>query len=490
LDLFYFNSDNNNIQIVNLNINNETLNEKLNDEEISNINLIDINEGNLNIDTNLINMKFYNENLIFCDNYSIYYYRHNEDFSKMNIAKKQTLTEIPNYFLSDLYLDTFFILSKYYENKTRLTLLNYDSFSILTQIYFDDKYNGGIFFNTQDLIFLYQKSLIRLCDFREPLNIKNSIIFNNNSFNINDIIYIDNFNYITISPEKISLFDLRYPTLPISDIILNLNYNQIQKKKILNDENSYILFDKSRNDQSNLKIKLKPELNQLMDNFLDYNLVKNDKIELDIHDTCGYIDNNEIYYNFIVDNYNGVYLNVYNFDDFNYKKETISKMKEEIIKKESNDKIENKTFFTNLNSLYKKFSDNIIYKSINNSNNNNDFINSDNEDDCDKLDFGIAIVGGKKKRMYHINNKRKLIEKLVLNKQISDEEKGLTTDSISIINSSKSNKNNSNRVSISSENSENELGFDINDKNIIDEEKIDFLIKELNLEEKNNLDNN
>ena len=161
-------------------------------------------------------------------------------------------------------------------------------------------------------------------------------------------------------------------------------------------------------------------------------------------------------------------------------------MKEEIIKKESNDKIENKTFFTNLNSLYKKFSDNIIYKSINNSNNNNDFINSDNEDDCDKLDFGIAIVGGKNQ----INNQRKLIEKLVLNKQISDEEKGLTTDSISIINSSKSNKNNSNRVSISSENSENELGFDINDKNIIDEEKIDFLIKELNLEEKNNLDNN
>ena len=227
-----------------------------------------------------------------------------------------------------------------------------------------------------------------------------------------------------------------------------------------------------------------------MDNFLDYNLVKNDKIELDIHDTCGYIDNNEIYYNFIVDNYNGVYLNVYNFDDFNYKKETISKMKEEIIKKESNDKIENKTFFTNLNSLYKKFSDNIIYKSINNSNNNNDFINSDNEDDDDKVNFGTVIVGGKKKRMYQINNQRKLIEKLVLNKQLSDEEKGLTTDSISIINTSKNNKNNSNRVSISSENSENELGYDINDKNILDEEKIDFLIKELNLEEKKSLDNN
>jgi hypothetical protein len=92
--------------------------------------------------------------------------------------------------------------------------------------------------------------------------------------------------------------------------------------------------------------------------------------------------------------------------------------------------------------------------------------------------------------MYQINNQRKLIEKLVLNKQLSDEEKGLTTDSISIINTSKNNKNNSNRVSISSENSENELGYDINDKNILDEEKIDFLIKELNLEEKKSLDNN
>ena len=160
-------------------------------------------------------------------------------------------------------------------------------------------------------------------------------------------------------------------------------------------------------------------------------------------------------------------------DDFNYNKETISEMKEDIIKKESNDKIENKTFFSNLNSLYKTFSDNLIYKSINKTNQNNDFINSD-----------------KKKRMYQINNQRKLIEKLVLNKQISDEEKGLTTDSISIINTSKNNKNNSNRVSISSENSENELGYDINDKNILDEEKIDFLIKELNLEEKKSLDNN
>ena len=132
-----------------MNINYESINE----EQISNINLIDINEGNLNIDSDLIDMKFYNENLILCDNYSIYYYRHNDDFSKMNITKKQTLTEIPNFFLSDLYLDTFFILSKD-ENKTRLSLLNYDSFSILTQIYFDDKYNGGIFFNF--IIFKYK----------------------------------------------------------------------------------------------------------------------------------------------------------------------------------------------------------------------------------------------------------------------------------------------------------------------------------------------
>ena len=86
-------------------------------------------------------------------------------------------------------------------------------------------------------------------------------------------------------------------------------------------------------------------------------------------------------------------------DDFNYNKETISEMKEDIIKKESNDKIENKTFFSNLNSLYKTFSDNLIYKSINKTNQNNDFINSDNEDDDDKVNFGNVIVGGKKKNV-------------------------------------------------------------------------------------------
>ena len=95
--------------------------------------------------------------------------------------------------------------------------------------------------------------------------------------------------------------------------------------------------------------------------------------------------------------------------------------------------------------------------------------------------------------MFQFKNQRNLIEKLVLNKKIEDEEKGLISDSISVINSSKNNRNNnSNRVSISSENSENELGFDYNNNlNNLDEEKIDFNIKELNLEEhKDNSDDN
>ena len=61
-------------------------------------------------------------------------------------------------------------------------------------------------------------------------------------------------------------------------------------------------------------------------------------------------------------------------------------------------KLKTKLFFSNLNSLYKTFSDNLIYKSINKTNQNNDFINSDNEDDDDKVNFGTVIVGGKKKK--------------------------------------------------------------------------------------------
>ena len=481
-NLFFFNNENNNIQIVNLNI--EKDDEIKDDENTSNVNLLDINEGNLNINTKLIDMKFYEDNLILFDNYSIYYYRHNEDFSQMSITKKQTLTEIPNFYISDLYLETFFILSNDFENKTRLTLLNYDSYSLLSQINFNEMYIGGIFLNTQDLILLYNKKEIKLCDFREPLNLKNSILFNNNSFNINEMIYIDNFNYLTISPEKISLFDLRYPTLQISDIKLNINYSQIKKKKILNDDYSYILYDKSGNDQSNMKINLKPELNQLMDNFIEYNLIKNDKIELNINDVCGYIDDNELYYNFIVDNFNGVFLNIYNLEGFNYNKETISEMKNCIIKSESDDKIENKTFFDNLNNLYKTYSDNLIYKSYNNNINNNDFKFDNNEE---KIDFGNPIVGGTKKRMYTIKNQRHLIENFVLNKEIIKDEK----ESDLSFNNNKSQRSNSNKISISSENSENELGFDFNDnKNILNEEKIDFLIKELNLEEKEEKPNN
>ena len=277
---------------------------------------------------------------------------------------------------------------------------------------------------------------------------------------------------------------MRYPTLQISDIKLNINYSQIKKKKILNDDYSYILYDKSGNDQSNMKINLKPELNQLMDNFIEYNLIKNDKIELNINDVCGYIDDNELYYNFIVDNFNGVFLNIYNLEGFNYNKETISEMKNCIIKSESDDKIENKTFFDNLNNLYKTYSDNLIYKSYNNNINNNDFKFDNNEE---KIDFGNPIVGGTKKRMYTIKNQRHLIENFVLNKEIIKDEK----ESDLSFNNNKSQRSNSNKISISSENSENELGFDFNDnKNILNEEKIDFLIKELNLEEKEEKPNN
>ena len=159
-------------------------------------------------------------------------------------------------------------------------------------------------------------------------------------------------------------------------------------------------------------------------------------------------------------------------------------MKNCIIKSESDDKIENKTFFDNLNNLYKTYSDNLIYKSYNNNINNNDFKFDNNEE---KIDFGNPIVGGTKKRMYTIKNQRHLIENFVLNKEIIKDEK----ESDLSFNNNKSQRSNSNKISISSENSENELGFDFNDnKNILNEEKIDFLIKELNLEEKEEKPNN
>ena len=76
--------------------------------------------------------------------------------------------------------------------------------------------------------------MISLIDFRHKNHNINDLIPDYN-FNFNEVILIDNFQYVTLSPHKISLFDLRYPSLHKKEKVLNINYKELSVKKNKND---------------------------------------------------------------------------------------------------------------------------------------------------------------------------------------------------------------------------------------------------------------
>ena len=53
------------------------------------------------------------------------------------------------------------------------------------------------------------------------------------NFNFNELILFDQFQYMTLSPHKISLFDLRYPSLPKTEKVININYKELSVKKTI-----------------------------------------------------------------------------------------------------------------------------------------------------------------------------------------------------------------------------------------------------------------
>jgi hypothetical protein len=111
--------------------------------------------------------------------------------------------------------------------------------------------------------------------------------------------------------------------------------------------------------------------------------------------------------NFIVDNLNGVYMNIYDINEKNigYTTENIANMigkKFVDSVKVLNDNNNNKNIENDILNLYQKHIENSILV---------------NKDEDDEIDFGTAIVNGKEKKMYQIENKRHLIQDS-LNKDI------------------------------------------------------------------------
>jgi hypothetical protein len=463
-EIFFYNADNIKINLLFYKgENNELNNINIFLNENSEIEIDDINTYNYNNDLNLSinNFKIIDNNILLNDDYNLYHINNQYQINKIiNFDKKI------NFISNENFLNYFFIITSFEEKNTYINLINYyqNNFNTIIEKKINKNIKGGLFLNDYNKTLIYNKKEIFLNDFRTNNN-NNSpdlILFNNSSYNINNIILLEEFNYSILSQNKISLFDLRYPSLPISEQILNLNYFDINIKKIINEDFSYLLYDSKNLDQSFLKIKYDINKKLFCEKFIEFKLFVN-KFNLYIKDCCGFINDNNLLYFFYIDNFNGVYLDIYDLNINNYdKKEIIKNFKNNNFIENSQIKSENKSFDSNLIDLYKKYYiNNIIY------NNNKDNVKYD--------DFGTVKLNDKNKKLFSIIDKREFLENILENKsynKIKEAEENNNLNNIIIANND--NNININNMDVNKDDEEEELKLE-------ERQKINFLIESLNL---------
>ena len=83
----------------------------------------------------------------------------------------------------------------------------------------------GEFLSSNELMLAYNKTEILLCDFRTFKRNSDEFIYSNQNYSIDYCKYVKDFNFFTVSTNKFSMFDLRYPSIPVSDVYLNINYS-------------------------------------------------------------------------------------------------------------------------------------------------------------------------------------------------------------------------------------------------------------------------
>ena len=423
------------------------------------IEFVDMNENNLSIDLDIVDMKInrvsdyrddesVQDSIIISDTYSLY------DVNTLTASKKVTMSEIPIVNISDIEIDDLLVVQSG-NNKNYVSLVSTSSYCVKAKKVLNSSRNPltkATFLANSELVLLYNKSELAINDFRTfKQNSDISILFANESMNIDIAKYIDEFNFITASPSKICLFDLRYPTLPLSEEYMNINYTSLRYKQIYSNEitQSFILYDESMKDMSHMKVKLLDTITQSkpISNFLSFELIKNDKTEIELQDTVSYIlskDEEEskanMYLNFIVDNFGGIYLNTYQLDK-KYTPMMIANMSEDLNKNVHENDIKRKRVDDDIIEMYRKCITNSIY-----------------EGNKSKIDFGTVVINGEEKKMFDIESKRDLVEEMINN----DKDIEMDTNSNSIVSTDKENK-------LTNE----------------DIEKIKFLIDDLNL----NIDN-
>ena len=427
--------------------------------------------------------------LLFNDIYNIYTLNIKaiHDNLQENTTKISTIDDIPICFLSDLYLDKIFTISsddKYIKqdlspeinnneistnqqmniineninnslSHNKLSLIDFNTGNIiseynLTSLNNNNIYKSGHFLNNSNMVMINSNNMLSLIDFRCKEQKLNDLL-PDYSFNFNEVILLDNFQYMTLSPHKISLFDLRYPSLPKTEKVLNINYKKLGIKKNKNKDFSYILYDKYKIDTTFIKLDLNPEClgsDKIMEDFAEIHLLNNNpNSQIFIHDIVGFIhqndeddeeneknsndsismesgenrdsitDNqkmnksfniNENYFCFILDNFNGVYMNIYDINNSynNY-------LNDEEKNIEEND-IKNYSYYDQLFNLYKNYYKELPFVSINEEDNYfNSIYNINKEGFESEKGFGYVKINDKDKKMFEIVSKRPLIEEVV-----------------------------------------------------------------------------
>ena len=462
------------------------------DLETNNFSFNNIKEKKIKSQFEIQNMKLMKSNfpenknfLLFNDMYNVYKLNIKAIHENLqeNASQICVIKEIPICFMSDLYVDRLFTLSsddKYInipenndiniknrqinfiignnsENNNnsfhnKLSLIDFNSGNIITEYDLTSSnnnnniYKSGHFLYNCNISLIYSKNMISLIDFRHKNHNLNDLIPDYN-FNFNEVILIDNFQYITLSPHKISLFDLRYPSLPKTEKVLNINYKELSVKKNKNKDFSYIIYDKYKNDTTFIKMDLNPEClksNKILENIAEFHLLNNNNdSQIFIHDIIGFVhqeddeseeneynsedslssengeknknyikknksldksfDINENYFCFILDNFNGVYMNIYDINNsYNYNNDENAK--------EEND-LKNYSYYDQIFNLYKNYYKDLPYVPIGEEN-KNIYTNGKDGFESEK-GFGYIKINETDKKMFEIDSKRNLFEEVV-----------------------------------------------------------------------------
>ena len=548
--LFFYNNDNKMLReiITEIDLNNNEFNFK------------NINEKKIRTNFEVQNMKLIQSNfpenknfLLFNDIYNIYTLNVKSIHENLqeNANKITTIDEIPIVFISDLYIDKIFSISSdddYIKNNidnknelnyisnneinnnsihNKLSLIDFNTGKIISEVNLssingDNIYKKGHFLNSNDIALIYSKNKLSLIDFRYKEHKLNDLLPDYN-FNFNELILLDQFQYMTLSPHKISLFDLRYPSLPKTEKVININYKELSVKKNYNKDFSYILFDKYKNDTSFIKLDINSHsLNspKIMEDLGEFQLLNNNNSsQIFVHDIIGFVHQNEdsesedviedydysedkksliweekneikigekfnknfnineTYFCFILDNLNGVYMNIYDINNTNDNIEGEDKDEEN----NEND-IKKFSYYDQLFNIYKNYYKDLPY--VLNDDENNIYNNKKEEDN--EKGFGYVKINDKNKKMFEIAPKRYIFEEAV---KASENQEGnspyLNLDFLSEKTKEKIREENNRKFSVNSVDSD--ISSNVLPVISQDEfEKIKDIIEQLNIGKKDN----